>query len=122
MSTNIRFVDRSQRLNIGFQGERVIEKDYTQKYIPQRITLTIGTQWSNTSPYIQTVTLSGYEVTPNTKVDLDCSGGVLSILHACGTYCLYITNDNGTLTATALGGRPGTAITVQATVYETNTQ
>ena len=122
MSTNIRFVDRSQRLNVGFHGERVIEKDYTQKYIPQRITLTIGTQWSNTSPYIQTVTLSGYEVTPNTKVDLDCSGSVLSILHACGTYCLYITNDNGTLTATALGGRPGTAITVQATVYETNTQ
>ena len=120
MKPNPGFINSDQRLNIRFENTTVVEKDVTKKYIPQRFTLELSSEWSGSGPYTQAVTLSGYELTANTKVDLDCSGSVLNALSENGTWAIYIENNDGALTAYAIGEKPNAAVTVQATVYETN--
>ena len=120
MKPNPGFINSDQRLNIRFENTTVVEKDVTKKYIPQRFTLELSSAWSGNGPYTQAVTLSGYELTANTKVDLDCSGSVLNALRENGTWAIYIENNDGVLTAYAIGEKPAAAVTVQATVYETN--
>ena len=122
MIPNLGFINHDQRLNVKFENTTVVDKDLTKKYIPQRFTLELSAAWEGSGPYTQAVTLTGYELTENTKVDLECSGEVLNALSANGTWAIYIENNDGVLTAYAIGSKPAAAITVQATVYETNTK
>ena len=67
---------------------------------------------------MQTITISGYTITSNSKVDLQPSAEVLAQLIDNGVSALYISNNNGTLTAVAVGEKPSAAMTIQATIEE----
>ena len=80
--------------------------------------ITTTTTWSGSDPYTQTVTVTGATVTANSKVDLQPSATVLSALLADGVTAVFVTNNAGALTMTALGAAPSMALTFQATVTE----
>ena len=83
-------------------------------------TLTLSDNWrGEASPYVQNVTVSGYLVTANTKVDLYGNATTITKMIECGTAAIYVQNDNGTLTVYAVGERPTGSITLQAGIYET---
>ena len=83
-------------------------------------TVTLGTSWlGSASPYTQVVTLQAYTVTEYTKADVSCESTVLDQMSADGTTAIYIRNDNGTLTACAVGNKPTAALTVEVCAYET---
>ena len=79
--------------------------------------VTLSTDWTgDASPYTQTVTISG--ITANSKVDLQPDATAITKMADDGTVALYIANDNGTLTAYAVGDKPTVALTIQATITE----
>ena len=83
-------------------------------------TLTLPkTGWSGNDPYTQTITVSGYTTTANTKVDLVCDASVISKMAESATNIMYVVNNNGTLTVYAHGGKPNENLTVQAILSET---
>lgn len=83
-------------------------------------TLTLSTSWTgSSSPYTQTVNVVGYTVSSNTKVDLYADSTVINSMVSSGTNTIMVINNNGTLTAYAIGGKPTSALTVQACIYET---
>ncbi len=69
--------------------------------------------WSNLS---QTVTISG--ITVNSKVDIQMDATALGVLIDSGTSAIWIENNNGTLTAKALGEKPNANLSVQVTITE----
>lgn len=81
-------------------------------------TINLGTSWSGSDPYSQTVTVTGVTVTANSKVDLQPDSSFMSQLTTDGVTALWIENNNGVLTAYAIGGSPSVAMTVQCTVTE----
>lgn len=81
-----------------------------------RISLT--TTWSGGGPYTQPVTVTGATVTANSKIDLQPDATALAQLISDGVTALFITNNNGTLTATAIGAETTAALTIQCTVTE----
>lgn len=82
-------------------------------------TLTLSTSWSGSDPYTQNVTVSGYDITEKTKVDIVGDATAINQLCSDGVSTVFITNNNKTLTAYAIGGKPKSALTVQASLYET---
>lgn len=83
----------------------------------KKTTVTLSTNWTgNASPYTQTVTISG--TTVNSKVDLQPDATAIAKMAEDGTMALYIANDNGVLTANAVGEKPTVALTIQATITE----
>ena len=83
----------------------------------KKTTVTLSASWTGSaSPYTQTVTISG--TTANSKVDLQPDSTVISQMAEDGTVALYIVNNNGTLTANAVGEKPTVALTIQATITE----
>lgn len=83
----------------------------------KKATVTLSTGWAgDASPYTQTVTISG--TTANSKVDLQPDASVISQMADDGVVALYIANDNGTLTANAVGEKPTVELTIQATITE----
>jgi|GEM_PF-4136618 len=76
----------------------------------------LSATWNDSGPYTQTVTVSG--ATANSKIDLQPTAAQLQQLIDDGVQALYISNNNGTLTATALGAAPTEALTLQCTVTE----
>lgn len=84
-------------------------------------TITVSTSWSGNGPYTQTVTVSDYVVTSNSKVDLQPDAAVLAQLISDGVKALYIENNSGTLTIYAVGAAPTTALTIQCTITEVTT-
>lgn len=75
--------------------------------------------WSGSaSPYTQAVTLTGFAPTANTRVDLYCDAANVEKLIADGVGRIYISNDNGTLTAYATNNKPTSNIVVQAVAVE----
>ena len=83
----------------------------------KKTTVTLSTGWTgDASPYTQSVTISG--TTANSKVDLQPDATAIAQMANDGTVALYIANDNGVLTAYAVGEKPTVALTVQATVTE----
>lgn len=73
--------------------------------------------WAGSDPYTQTVTISG--VTAKSRIDLNPSAAVLSAAME-GGYGLVIGNNNGTVTAYAVGAKPPADITVQVSIMEVN--
>ena len=83
----------------------------------KKTTVTLSASWTGSaSPYTQTVTISG--TTVNSKVDLQPDATVIAKMADDGTVALYIANDNGILTANAVGEKPTVALTIQATITE----
>ena len=81
--------------------------------------ISLSSSWSGSGsgPYSQTVTVSGATVTANSKVDIQLTAAQIASLISAGVTGLVIENNNGTLTAYAVGAAPG-AMSVQVTVME----
>ena len=81
-------------------------------------TLSLPTaSWSGSaSPYTQTVTIAG--TTAKSKVDIQMDATALGVLIDSGTSAIWIENNNGTLTAKALGEKPNANLSVQVTITE----
>ena len=78
------------------------------------------TGWTGSaSPYMQTVSVTGLTVTDHTVVDLNCGPDTIALMQGSLTTNIMIVNDNKTLKAYAIGGKPTENLTMQATVYET---
>lgn len=75
-------------------------------------TITIGTGWSETDPHIITVTAQDYTITSKTMVSILPHAGTIVQMREDGVQTMYITNNNGTLTAYAIGNKPTAAMTV----------
>lgn len=84
----------------------------------QKKSITLSTTWSGDDPYTQVVTISGYTVTANSKIDLQPDAATVNQLITDGVKALYIENNNSTLTAYAIGAAPTAAMTIQCTVAE----
>lgn len=81
--------------------------------------ITTSITWTgSSSPYTQTVTLSNYTVTANTKVDVQADATALAALATAGTTQLFISNNSGTLTLYAIGNKPTSALNLQVTCME----
>lgn len=80
-------------------------------------TLSLPTaSWTGSGPYTQTVTITG--ITVNSKVDIQMDATALGVLIDSGTSAIWIENNNGTLTAKALGEKPNSNLSVQVTITE----
>ena len=98
-------------------NQRINETNTALQNITKKATVTLSTNWSgDASPYTQSVTISG--ITVNSKVDLQPDATVIQQMADDGTVALYISNDNGALTANAVGDKPTTELTIQATITE----
>ena len=78
-------------------------------------------EWTGSaSPYTQEVAVSIHEfrITANTKLDLQPTAAQIAALISDGVTGLVIENDNGTLTAYAVGAKPSSNMTFQATATE----
>ena len=81
--------------------------------------ISLSATWTETSGvYTQEVTISGVTITEASKVDLQPSASQIVALIEDGIKSLFIVNNSGVLTATAIGGATTTSMTVQCTVEE----
>lgn len=81
--------------------------------------ITLGLAWNAAADvYSQQVQLSGYTVTQNSKVDLQPDAQNIADLANDNVVALYIANNNGTLTAYAIGNHPSKSMTIQCTITE----
>lgn len=90
----------------------------TSGTVIQAITLQLPASWTSagTNIYSQAVTMSN--VTANTKVDLNPGAGPILQMVSDGTYAIYVENNNGTLTAYAVGAAPTALLTISGVRYE----
>lgn len=70
-------------------------------------------------PYTQTITLTGVTVTANSKIDLQANAVTMTQMYDDGTVSVFVVNNNGVLTATAIGEIPTANLTFQWTLTET---
>lgn len=95
-------------------------EEILDEVMPVISTLTLSTGWSgNASPYTQAITVSGYNVTAHTKVDLYGSADVIATMKTQQTDEIMVVNNDGVLTAYAIGKKPTSVLTVQASLHET---
>ena len=80
--------------------------------------ITLGTNWTGNGPYVQAVSIGGYSITENSKVDLQADAAAINQLIADGVTAVYVENSNGSLTAVATGKKPASALTLQCTITE----
>ena len=98
-------------------NQRINETNIALQTITKKATVTLSTNWTGSaSPYTQSVNITG--TTANSKVDLQPDASVIAQMGNDGTTALYIVNNNGTLTAYAVGMKPTASMTIQATVSE----
>ncbi len=74
--------------------------------------------WTGDGPYTQTVTVTGPTVTANSLIELQPDATVFSHMYTVGVAAIFVTNNSGTLTATAIGQKPTDGLTVQCSVTE----
>lgn len=89
--------------------------------LPYKTSVTLDTSWSGSDPYTHAVSITGYTITANSKVDIQPDDTVLTRLEDDGVTSLRIDNTDGTLSAVARGGAPTASLTLQATVQEVKT-
>ena len=83
-------------------------------------TVALSASWNGSgSYYSQTVTVSGATVAARSKIDLQPTPVQIAGLASAEVKGLLIENNDGTLTAWAVGAAPTAAMTVQCTVEET---
>ena len=94
--------------------------DDVRSAIPVQKDLTLGTNWTydEGNRWTQTVTVSGYDVTENTKVDISAVYDTLDDLFDEGVDGMCIANTGGVLTAYVVGAKPTSAHTVTAILTE----
>lgn len=79
--------------------------------------VTLPAAWTASgSNYMQGVVIS--DVTANTQINVQPDASVMAQLMGDGASGLYFENNNGTVSAVAVGARPSAAITVQVTLIE----
>lgn len=101
------------------EGEHVFEvRDGTDKAPVALRPVSLSAVWTGDGPYAQTVTVPGYTVTANSKLDLQPDAAAIAQLLSDGVKALYIENNGGTLTARALGAPPTAALTLQCVITE----
>lgn len=91
-------------------------KQYVDKLKPVKSSITLSTSWEGEGPYTQSITLSN--ATANSKVDLYPDAIVIQQMYDDGVIALYIENNEGVLTAYAIGAAPTAELTVQAIITE----
>lgn len=93
-------------------------KDVTARNMkPNTAAITLSAaSWTGNDPYTQAISIAG--VTAQSKVDLQPDATVLAAMMDAGVNAMYVENNNGVLTAYALGAAPTTDLTVQATITE----
>ena len=103
---------------LGISPETATPNDALFALITKAKTLSLPTaSWSGSaSPYTQTVTIAG--TTAKSKVDIQMDATALGVLIDSGTSAIWIENNNGTLTAKALGEKPNANLSVQVTITE----
>lgn len=79
--------------------------------------VSIGTSWSGTGPYTQTIVVDNADA--NSKVDIQTDATIIQKLIDSGTTALYIVNNDGVFSAVAVGAAPTQALTVQCTITKT---
>ena len=81
------------------------------------VSITLTTDWvGDASPYTQVISIDG--ITANSKVDLQPDAVVIQQMVDDGVIAMNIVNDNGVLTANAVGEKPTAEMIVQGTVTE----
>lgn len=83
--------------------------------------ITLSLSWSGSGPFTQVVTVTGTTVTENSMISFQPTAAQLTQLMTDGVTALTIENNNGTLTAYALGAAPSTAMTIACAVTEVAT-
>nr|DAK66462.1 MAG TPA: hypothetical protein [Caudoviricetes sp.] len=79
--------------------------------------VTIGTSWTGSGPYTQTVTVENADA--NSKVDIQADATIIQKLIDAGTTALYIVNNDGVFSAVAVGAAPTEALDIQCTITKT---
>ena len=92
-----------------------MEYKINRTFVAKQISLPAAS-WTGSGPYTQTVTIPG--ITVNSKVDIQMDATALGVLIDSGTSAIWIENNNGTLTAKALGEKPNANLSVQVTITE----
>lgn len=100
------------------RGDHVHPTDTSRQSQIYTDTITTTTTWSGSGPYTQTVTLSNYTPTSNSKVDLQPDSTVISQMISDSVNGLYVSNTNGVLTLYAIGTAPTSAMTLQVSITE----
>lgn len=109
-----------------------LAKKYTEDYVSEhggsggggggssgtKGSITFTTNWSGSGPYTQAVVAEGYSPTAQTKVDLLADNDIISRMILGGVNQIYIENNNGVLTAYAVGSKPKASMVVQAVFSE----
>ena len=93
-----------------------MEYKINRAFVVKQISLPAASWMGAESPYTHTVTISG--ITVNSKVDIQMDATALGVLIDSGTSAIWIENNNGTLTAKALGEKPNANLSVQVTITE----
>lgn len=84
----------------------------------QPVSIILSGTWVGNDPYTQPVTVTGYQVTANTRADIMADDSVVDQMVADGVGTIYIENDNGVLTAYAVGGKPSGAYNITVVLSE----
>lgn len=84
-------------------------------------TISLPLSWTDSGSgyYTCTPTIAGISVVASSKIDLQPTQAQTRQLQADGVSALYVENNNGVLTAYAVGNAPTTAMTIQCTVEDT---
>lgn len=87
---------------------------------PKVASVTLSTSWTGSaSPYTQSVSITGATITAHTKVDVQPDATAIAQMVNDTCYAVYIENNNGSLTAYAVGSAPTASLALQVTYYET---
>ena len=110
-------------------GARIDSAESEASRIETKCTPRVGSiymptaSWSGSGPLTQTVTVtglpSGSSITAKSKVSLQPNATVFSHMASVGCAAIFVTNNGGTLTATAIQKKPTSNLTIQCTVEET---
>lgn len=101
---------------VDYQEPIIAGQDYSLPVKTTSITLSASGWVGEESPFSHSLSITG--VTNNTKIDLQPNAEALAQLITDTVAGMYIENNNGTLTAYAVGAKPSVNLTMQVTLTE----